>query len=67
MASNGVALDPHVVVARVKTLINANLRNILKSEGLPVSGVKNTMQGRIIARQFVDFVSCGLVLWPNRH
>jgi len=52
MASSGQPLDPLVVVARVKTLINAHLKNVLKGEGLPVSGVKSAMQGRIIARKF---------------
>ncbi|MCJ1367733.1 SUMO ligase siz1 [Acarospora aff. strigata] len=49
MASSEQPLDPHVVVARVKTLINAQLKSVLKGEGLPVSGVKSAMQGRIIA------------------
>lgn len=56
MASSGQPLDPHVVVARVKTLINAHLKNVLKGEGLPVSGVKSAMQGRIIARMFWNFL-----------
>lgn len=58
MASSGQPLDPHVVIARVKTLINAHLKNVLKGEGLPVSGVKSAMQGRIIARKFWNCLSC---------
>ena len=50
MASAG-PFDAQTVAAKVKTLINAQLKTILKREGLPVSGVKATMQGRIIARR----------------
>lgn len=43
-------LDAHSVTAKVKTLIKTQLKTVLKREGLPVSGVKATLQGRIIAR-----------------
>ncbi|MCJ1471214.1 SUMO ligase siz1 [Pseudocyphellaria aurata] len=36
------------MTAKVKTLINAQLKSVLKKEGLAVSGVKATMQERII-------------------
>ena len=52
MAANGQSLDPHVVAAKVKTLINEKLKIILKEENLPVSGVKNALQSRIIARKY---------------
>ncbi|SLM35747.1 Zinc finger, RING/FYVE/PHD-type [Lasallia pustulata] len=42
--------DAHSVTAKVKTLINAQLKAVLKLEGLPVSGVKATLQERIIAQ-----------------
>ena len=50
MASTA-AFDTHFVEAKVKTLVNAQLKYILKDEGLPVSGVKAAMQDRIIARK----------------
>jgi len=43
--------DVHSAVAKVKILINAQLKQILKREGLPVSGVKVAMQERIIRRK----------------
>lgn len=43
-------LDAHSVTAKVKTLINTQLKTVLKREGLPVSGVKATLQERVIAR-----------------
>ena len=42
--------DVHAVIAKVKILINAQLKQVLKGEGLPVSGVKAAMQERIIRR-----------------
>ena len=51
MASAGFH-DAHNVTAKVKILINAQLKSVLKKEGLPVSGVKAAMQERIIARKF---------------
>ena len=49
-------LDAHSVTAKVKTLINAQLKTVLKREGLPVSGVKATLQERIIARTSLQLV-----------
>lgn len=46
-------LDAHSVTAKVKTLINTQLKTVLKREGLPVSGVKATLQERVIARTLV--------------
>ena len=43
--------DTHSVVAKVKTLINAQLKQVLKKERLAVSGVKAAMQERIIRRK----------------
>ncbi|KAL9122978.1 MAG: hypothetical protein Q9187_000462 [Circinaria calcarea] len=51
MASAG-SLDPQNVAAKVKTLVNAQLKTILRKEGLAVSGVKATMQERIITHLF---------------
>ena len=55
MATAG-SIDPHsvqVVVAKAKTLINAQLKQILRTENLPVSGAKAVMQERIINRMFL--------------
>ena len=49
-------LDAHSVTAKVKILINAQLKTVLKREGLPVSGVKATLQERIIARTSLQLV-----------
>ncbi|KAL9044469.1 MAG: hypothetical protein Q9214_002393, partial [Letrouitia sp. 1 TL-2023] len=49
MASAGL-FDTHLAESTVKTLVNAQLKNILKKEGLLVSGVKAALQDRIIAR-----------------
>lgn len=50
MASAGPA-NPEQVAVKVKTLINNHLKQILKKEGLPVSGAKATLQTRIIERE----------------
>ena len=47
MASSS-ALNSEIVSAKVKTLMNNQLKTILKREGLPVSGAKAAMQTRII-------------------
>ncbi|MCJ1406431.1 SUMO ligase siz1 [Ptychographa xylographoides] len=50
MASAG-SIDPHniqTLVAKTKTLINAQLKSVLRAESLPVSGAKAVMQERII-------------------
>lgn len=54
MASQGPFQDTPAVIAKVKTLINAQLKSVLKKEGLLVSGVKAAMQDRIISRKFFD-------------
>ncbi|CAF9906400.1 SUMO ligase siz1 [Imshaugia aleurites] len=51
MASAG-ALNPDIVSAKVKTLMNNQLKTILKKEGLPVSGAKAAMQTRIINKLY---------------
>lgn len=50
MASAGPA-NPEQVAAKVKTLINSQLKQVLKKEGLPVSGAKATLQSRITDRE----------------
>ncbi|KAK4692514.1 hypothetical protein P7C71_g4703, partial [Lecanoromycetidae sp. Uapishka_2] len=47
MASTGPA-NPDTVAIKVKTLIASQLKQVLKKEGLPVSGVKAALQTRII-------------------
>jgi E3 SUMO-protein ligase PIAS1 len=49
MASTGQdPADLLNAIARIKTLTNAQLKDILRNEGLPVSGVKISLQTRII-------------------
>jgi len=50
MASAGPA-NPEQVAVKVKTLINNQLKQILKKEGLPVSGAKAALQSRITERE----------------
>ncbi|QSS50314.1 MIZ zinc finger protein [Histoplasma capsulatum var. duboisii H88] len=51
MASTGQDMaDLQRVIALVKSLLNAQLKDILRSEGLAVSGVKAILQERIIDR-----------------
>jgi hypothetical protein len=52
MASAGHSSELQSVVALVKTLTNAQLKDILRSEGLAVSGVKASLQLRIIDCSF---------------
>lgn len=47
MATPG-PMNPDAVTAQVKRLINTQLRSVLKSSNLPVSGAKAAMQERII-------------------
>lgn len=42
------------VVALIKTLTNAQLKDILRNEGLAVSGVKSSLQLRIIDCSFIS-------------
>ena len=44
-------VNAEAVAAKVKTLINNQLKMILKKESLPVSGAKATLQTRIINRE----------------
>ncbi|KAL8694508.1 MAG: hypothetical protein Q9218_000838 [Villophora microphyllina] len=44
------AFDTHVADQKVKTLVNAQLKTILKREKLAVSGLKAAMQNRIIGQ-----------------
>ena len=52
MASVGGS-DLQSLIAKVKTLMNAHLKVVLKKEGLAVSGVKTAMQERIITRMLL--------------
>lgn len=45
------AFETNTVEQKVKTLVNAHLKSILKKENLLVSGVKVAMQRRINARK----------------
>lgn len=60
MASQGPFQDTPAVIAKVKTLINAQLKSVLKKEGLLVSGVKAAMQDRIISRKFFQLAKQSL-------
>ena len=55
MASTGHPSEIQSAVALVKTLTNAQLKDVLKTERLPVSGVKVTLQIRIIERSSCPF------------
>ena len=57
MASTGQPWELQSAMALVKTLTNSQLKSLLKSESLPVSGVKVTLQMRIIGRS-----SCLLIV-----
>lgn len=46
------AFDTRNAEQRVKTLVNAQLKSILKKEKLAVSGLKAAMQNRIISRKY---------------
>ena len=46
--ASAAPLNPDIVSAKVKTLMNNQLKTILKKESLPVSGAKAAMQTRII-------------------
>lgn len=52
MASPDHNGELHSLIALVKSLLNAQLKDVLRSEGLPVSGVKTTLQSRIIECMF---------------
>jgi hypothetical protein len=55
MASSGQLSEIPHLVALIKTLTNPGLKDLLRNEGLPVSGVKASLQLRII--------DCSLSLW----
>lgn len=57
MASVGQSSELQSVVALVKTMTNAQLKEILRSEGLAVSGVKASLQFRII--EFIERLNQG--------
>lgn len=48
MASSGQLSEIPHLVARIKTLTNPQLKELLRNEGLAVSGVKASLQLRII-------------------
>ncbi|PWY64296.1 SUMO ligase SizA [Aspergillus heteromorphus CBS 117.55] len=57
MASAGQFLDNQSLSALVKTLTNAQLKHILRNEGLAVSGLKASLQLRII--DYIERLSQG--------
>ncbi|GAQ41186.1 MIZ zinc finger protein [Aspergillus niger] len=67
MASTGQLPDTQSLVALVKTLTNAQLKDILRNEGLAVSGVKASLQLRIIdlREQTRDSVELKVILTPT--
>jgi E3 SUMO-protein ligase PIAS1 len=53
MSSGGALQGQQVTLAaKVKTLINNDLREICRGENLQVSGVKSQLQSRILDREF---------------
>jgi E3 SUMO-protein ligase PIAS1 len=40
------------LAAQVKTLVNADLRDVCREEKLQVSGVKSALQNRILGRMY---------------
>lgn len=44
--------ETHSLTALIKSLLNAQLKSILRHEHLAVSGVKNVLQFRILTREF---------------
>lgn len=59
MASSGQTSELQSLTALVKTLTNVQMKDILRSEFMPVSGVKTTLQLRIIDckwRRFTIFL-----------
>ena len=64
MSSAGFTLHQEALPLQrqVKTLINDDLKRILRSEGLAVAGVKAQLQDRILmSMQSGDFISLPLV------
>lgn len=47
--ANSVDLRP--LEARIKLLLNAQLKGILRDQGLTISGVKTELQVRLLARE----------------
>jgi hypothetical protein len=45
------SIDLRSVEARIKLLLNAQLKTILRDQGLTVSGVKSELQIRLLARE----------------
>lgn len=52
MASSGQSSEIAHLVALIKTLTNPQLKDLLRNEGLAVSGVKISLQLRIIDCSF---------------
>ena len=51
MASDGL-FNPQPLIAKVKMLINLQLKDVLRREKLPVSGAKAALQERVIDRKW---------------
>jgi hypothetical protein len=45
------SIDLRSVEARIKLLLNAQLKGILRDQGLAVSGIKTELQLRLLARE----------------
>ena len=68
MASAVQSSELQSVVALIKTLTNAQLKDILRSEGLAVSGVKASLQLRIIDCSFsLYLLFCFHFNWRQEH
>ena len=52
LASPGVQQQVEKLSRQVKTLINSDLKEICRTEALPVSGVKAALQRRILDREY---------------
>lgn len=53
--ASGQSSELQSAIALVKTLTNAQLKDILRDEGLAVSGVKAALQIRIIECLYISF------------
>ena len=56
MASGGISPLRNTLTAHIKTLINHDLREICRQEGLPVSGIKSQLQTRVIDCKYISAV-----------
>jgi hypothetical protein len=66
MASSGQLSEIPHLVARIKTLTNPQLKELLRNEGLAVSGVKASLQLRIIDCSLSPSDTWILFAFPSR-